>query len=186
MPCLYKKHLYYFVVYSGCCPRAPSRKQCSLLVGEAIWHSLKSNITASGQHIILYYVFWYHTGKAQKVLIFVTAICGDWWVTRKMPFAHNSLLICQIVLKVCGEYGNITAVLCANFQNDYTTQMDALGKRYTHRIHYINGSGWQMKSNRFYHTLVYNPRIQLSHDIIRALPFCIYDICQNSAGTNKI
>ena len=85
MPCLYKNTLYYFVVYSGCCPRAPShyRKQCSLLIGEAFWHSPKSNITASDQNIILYYVFWYHTGKAQRVLIFETAIYGDWWVTRK-------------------------------------------------------------------------------------------------------
>ena len=36
------------------------------------------------------------------------------------------LLLSQIVLKFCTEHGSITAVLCANFQNDLTNGMDVL------------------------------------------------------------
>ena len=46
--------------------------------------------------------------------------------SREILFGHNSLLICRIVLKFCTQHGSITAVLCANFQNDLTDEMHIL------------------------------------------------------------
>ena len=37
-------------------------------------------------------------------------------------FAHNICFIYPIILKFCTEHGSITAVLCAKFQNDRTTE----------------------------------------------------------------
>ena len=39
------------------------------------------------------------------------------------------LLCCQIVLRFCTEHDGITAILCATFQNDLTTEIDLLDKR---------------------------------------------------------
>ena len=44
-------------------------------------------------------------------------------------FDLNLLLCCQIILKFCTEHGSITAVLCANFQNDLTTKMDVMDEQ---------------------------------------------------------
>ena len=38
--------------------------------------------------------------------------------SHEILFAHSWLLICKTVSKICTEHGSITAVLCANFQND--------------------------------------------------------------------
>ena len=40
----------------------------------------------------------------------------------------------QLVLKFCPEYGNITIILCANFQRDLNPGMDVLDKRYFMRF----------------------------------------------------
>ena len=34
-----------------------------------------------------------------------------------------------MILKFCTEHGSITAVLCANFQNDFTTKMDVMDEQ---------------------------------------------------------
>ena len=49
-------------------------------------------------------------------------------LNRKISFAHNLLLSCITVLKFCTEHGSITAVLCANFQNDLTTEVNAMNE----------------------------------------------------------
>ena len=41
-------------------------------------------------------------------------------------FAHNLFCSCPIVLKFGTEHGNDTAMLCAKFQNDWTTEMDVM------------------------------------------------------------
>ena len=46
---------------------------------------------------------------------------------HEISFGHNLLLSCQIILKFCTEHGSITAVLCANFQNDLATEIGILG-----------------------------------------------------------
>ena len=40
--------------------------------------------------------------------------------------ANNLFFGCQIVLIFCTEHDSITAVLCANCQNDLATQIDVL------------------------------------------------------------
>ena len=49
--------------------------------------------------------------------------------SRVISLVHNLLLNCQIISKFCTEHGSIIAVLCANCQNDLTTEMDVLDKR---------------------------------------------------------
>ena len=39
------------------------------------------------------------------------------------------LFSCPIILKSCTEHGSDTVVLCAKIQNDWTSEMDALGKQ---------------------------------------------------------
>ena len=43
--------------------------------------------------------------------------------SHEISFAHNLFLSCQIVLKLCTEHGSDTAVLCAKYQNDLTTEL---------------------------------------------------------------
>ena len=50
-------------------------------------------------------------------------------VSREMLFAQDVFLNCQIVLKFCTEHDGDTVVLCAKFQNDLTTEMDAMDER---------------------------------------------------------
>ena len=47
----------------------------------------------------------------------------------EISFTHNLFLICKIVWKFRTEHISITAVLCAKFQNDSTTEMDVLEER---------------------------------------------------------
>ena len=49
--------------------------------------------------------------------------------SREIALAHNLFPSCQIVLKFCTEHGSITAVLCANFQNYLTYELDVMGER---------------------------------------------------------
>ena len=44
--------------------------------------------------------------------------------------AHNLFLNCPIVSKFCTEHGSDTAMLCAKFQNNWTTEMDVVDKQY--------------------------------------------------------
>ena len=41
--------------------------------------------------------------------------------SREISFTHNFLFSCQIILKFCTERDS--TVLCANFQNDLTTEL---------------------------------------------------------------
>ena len=47
---------------------------------------------------------------------------------RKMSLIHNICYSCLIVLKFCTEHGSITAVLCAKFQNHWTTDKNAMDR----------------------------------------------------------
>ena len=47
---------------------------------------------------------------------------------RKMSFIHNICYCYLIVLKFCTEHGSITAVLCAKFQNHWTTEKNAMDR----------------------------------------------------------
>ena len=57
--------------------------------------------------------------------------------SREISFEHILLLNRAIVLKFCTEHGSITAVVCANFHNDLTTEMDVLDERDFARFEYI-------------------------------------------------
>ena len=46
--------------------------------------------------------------------------------SREILYAHNSCLSWPIILKFCTEHGSITAVLCANFQTDWTIETDVM------------------------------------------------------------
>ena len=54
-------------------------------------------------------------------------------VKKKKPcdalFACNLFVSCQIVLIFCTEHGNITAVLCAKFQNNLINEMDVMDEK---------------------------------------------------------
>ena len=43
--------------------------------------------------------------------------------------ANNSLLCCQVIVKLCAEHGSDTAVLCAKFENELTTYQDVMSRR---------------------------------------------------------
>ena len=45
-------------------------------------------------------------------------------------FHMNCFLVCPIMLKFCTEHGSDTAMFCAKFQNDWTTEMDDMEKRH--------------------------------------------------------
>ena len=49
--------------------------------------------------------------------------------SRESSFAHNSLLNRAIVLKFCTEHRSDTAVLCAEFQNDWINENDVTDER---------------------------------------------------------
>ena len=51
-------------------------------------------------------------------------------------FVHSYLLNYSIVLKLCTEHGSITAVLCAKFPNDWTTEIIALDERVSARFEF--------------------------------------------------
>ena len=42
--------------------------------------------------------------------------------SRKISFIHKISYCCPITSKLCTDHGNITAMLCAKFQNDWTTE----------------------------------------------------------------
>ena len=46
--------------------------------------------------------------------------------SRGISFVNNVHFNCPIVLKFCTEYGSITAVLCAKFQNDRTMEIEVV------------------------------------------------------------
>ena len=46
--------------------------------------------------------------------------------SRKISFVHNIHLNNPIVLNFCTEHGSITAMLCAKFENIWTTEIDIM------------------------------------------------------------
>ena len=46
--------------------------------------------------------------------------------SRKVSFTHNLFRTCPIGLVFRTEHGSDTAVLCAEFQNDWTNEMDVM------------------------------------------------------------
>ena len=52
----------------------------------------------------------------------------------EFSYAHILHFSCQIILKFCTQHGSITAMLCAKFQNDLTTEMDVYGWMRFHEI----------------------------------------------------
>ena len=61
---------------------------------------------------------------------------------REILIARNILLRCQMVVKFCTEHGSITAVLCANFQNDLTIEIDVLKERHFVRFEFKLSFKW--------------------------------------------
>ena len=49
--------------------------------------------------------------------------------SRENSFVNNIHFNCPIGLKFCTEHGNDTAVLCAQFQSDWSTEAWVMGKR---------------------------------------------------------
>ena len=49
--------------------------------------------------------------------------------SREVSFAHNVFRNCPVILKFCTSHDSDTAVRCSKFQNDWTTDGDAIHKR---------------------------------------------------------
>ena len=49
--------------------------------------------------------------------------------SAEILYVHNLLINHSIVLKFCPEHGSDTAMLCAKFQNDWTTETDFMDER---------------------------------------------------------
>ena len=62
--------------------------------------------------------------------------------SRKISFAHNVLLSCSIVLDFHTEHDSITAMLCAKFRKDWTTETDVMGERVFTRVEFKNSFVW--------------------------------------------
>ena len=56
--------------------------------------------------------------------------------SHKIAFAHNIRFNNAIVLKCCSEHRNVTTVLCAKFQNDWTTGADFMNERDLRRFEF--------------------------------------------------
>ena len=50
-------------------------------------------------------------------------------ISLEVSFAQSSFRSCPIVLNFCTELGSDTAVLCANFLKERSTETDAIGKQ---------------------------------------------------------
>ena len=44
--------------------------------------------------------------------------------SRQISFVHNLHLSCPIISKFCTEHSSVTAMLCANFQNNLATEIN--------------------------------------------------------------
>ena len=89
--------------------------------------------------------------------------------SREISFNHNLLLIWQIVSKFCTEHGSVTAVFCAKFQNDLTTDMDVMGERDFARFEFKMSFVWifynvttPLATNLLHHQQTKTRRISLS------------------------
>ena len=49
--------------------------------------------------------------------------------SHKILLVHNIHFSCQIILTFCTEHGSVTAMLCAKFQNDLTTEKYIMCKK---------------------------------------------------------
>ena len=54
--------------------------------------------------------------------------------SHKISFAYNIHLNNPIVLNFCTEHGSITAMLCAKFHNNWTTEIDIMDERHFTRF----------------------------------------------------
>ena len=72
--------------------------------------------------------------------------------SREISFAHNLLISCQIALKICTGHGSITAVLCANFQNNLTTEMNETDERHFARFEFRTDVPYCNSPVHVYHT----------------------------------
>ena len=46
----------------------------------------------------------------------------------KFSFDHELCLCCPIIFNICTEHGSDTAMLCAQFQNDYANVLDVMAE----------------------------------------------------------
>ena len=61
--------------------------------------------------------------------------------SRENSFAHDFFIRYPIVWKFCTGHGSDTAVLCAKFQNDWTTETDVMVERDFARCEFMMGFG---------------------------------------------
>ena len=96
-------------------------------------------------HLSDVYNLYTHTGqwrhRCQSRPRVHPAIQGDvtiWEIPRKLilypifpqnTFTHNLFFSSPIVLKFCTEHDSYTVVLCAKYQNDWATEIDAMDER---------------------------------------------------------
>ena len=48
---------------------------------------------------------------------------------NELSWVYNFCLSCETIFESCTEHGSITAMLCAKFQNDFTTQRNGMHYR---------------------------------------------------------
>ena len=72
-----------------------------------------------------------HLGRPQAVVALQHILLETHLPVKssEISFAHNLLLSCEIVLTLCTEHDCVSVVLCANFGNDFTTEIDVLDER---------------------------------------------------------
>ena len=72
-------------------------------------------------------LFLYWDGPLEELLLY--RIFAENWFKLKfcmILLIHNICISEKIILKICTEYGSDTAILCAKFQNNLTTDMDVM------------------------------------------------------------
>ena len=99
--------------------------------------------------------------------------------SREISFAHNLLLSYLIVLEFCTEHDSDTVVLCANFQNYWTSETNVLDERYFARFEFKTYFGrisdWVYRTGMAWCSCT-------SHEIFTRFKFC-YD-CATSDYTH--
>ena len=147
---------YTFAQVMACCLTAPSHylNQCRLLISEVMVH-----MRAISQRVLKYFFFkiivlnllllllgasvWNESGGPVQYRISVQN--SSQLKSREISLVHNIGVICPIVLQFCTEHGSYTAVLCAKFQNDRTTEECVMCKRDFARF------GFSMRLGRILH-----------------------------------
>ena len=65
----------------------------------------------------------------------------------EISFVHNIHCCCKVALKFCTEHGNITALICAKFQNDWVTDKWAISKLEFVRFWFLTCIQWTHEQN---------------------------------------